>query len=210
MTNSAAARVAEAKAHVHDFINNCLVSNSGPAREIREFTHKAMDLAPRYFFTRKASTTGKYHRGETLVEHTQAALTIGRHIVSMMREGFWGPIWDDAKVACFYSAVILHDIFASGVPGQERRDFKSKELRTDPFHMMYPEFYLRTIKVAGKPAWKHDWYSEITGAIAYHYGPWSPLATFDPRELKFSDLRISVFLADYFSSREDIGVRISP
>lgn len=178
---------------------------------IHDFTHKALDLAPDYFWTRMASTSGKHHKSETLVEHVLECLAFGKHIVYQMTEGYYGEIWGSVDVACFYSALILHDIFASGPSGQEKMR-EDCSLSTDPFHMIYPQYLLKDIKLKNiglrcnrKPK-DYAWFTKITEAILYHYGPWNPITVLDMRNLKCTDIRYQVFNVDFVVSRRNVKI----
>ncbi len=169
------------------------------------FTHKALDLAPDYFWTRLASTSGKYHKGETLVEHVLDCLTFSEDVVRQMTEGFYSRIWSEEDIACFYSALILHDMFSSGIPGQERKR-EDGSLRTDSFHMIYPQFLLKDIKVKGKTAKECKWFKTITEAILYHYGPWNPITVLSIENLKCTDVRYQVHNVDFVVSRKNVRI----
>ena len=83
--------------------------------KIKEFTEKALNNLPEYFFSIPASSSGKYHPkyalGEGgLVKHTQAAVRIA---VEMFRLDVFKYTDDDKDV--IISSLILHDGYKSGI-----------------------------------------------------------------------------------------------
>ena len=79
--------------------------------KIREFTIKAIEVLPDYFFKVAASSTGKYHPqyalGEGgLVRHTKAAVRIALELFRC--ETVTGHFPDEVK-DIIISALILHD-----------------------------------------------------------------------------------------------------
>ena len=88
---------------------------------IREFTERAIELLPDYFFKIPASSTGKYHPdyalGEGgLIRHTRAAVNIAYSMFNndTITSNFTMEIKD-----CIISALILHDGVKKGFPEQE-------------------------------------------------------------------------------------------
>ena len=83
--------------------------------KIKEFTEKALNSLPEYFFSIPASSTGKYHPSYALgdgglVRHTQAAVRIA---VEMFRLEVFKYTEDDKDV--IISSLILHDGCKSGL-----------------------------------------------------------------------------------------------
>ena len=83
--------------------------------KIKEFTEKALNNLPEYFFSIPASSSGKYHPqyalGEGgLVRHTKSAVRIA---VEMFRLDIFKYTEDDKDM--IVSSLILHDGFKSGI-----------------------------------------------------------------------------------------------
>ena len=83
--------------------------------KIKEFTEKALNNLPEYFFSIPASSSGKYHPkyalGEGgLVKHTQAAVRIA---VEMFRLDIFKYTEDEKDM--IISSLILHDGYKSGI-----------------------------------------------------------------------------------------------
>jgi len=83
--------------------------------KIKEFTEKALNNLPEYFFSIPASSSGKYHPqyalGEGgLVKHTQAAVRIA---VEMFRLDIFKYTEDDKDI--IIASLILHDGCKSGL-----------------------------------------------------------------------------------------------
>lgn len=173
---------------------------------IRAFTYYAFMDAPAYFWTLKASTSGKYHSGETLVEHIFYAIEYAQHHVRML--GWW---WDNETRDIFYSAVLLHDLYRSGFSGRERT-YEDGRYGTDPLHpvyashqLQYQEYLIDAIMHVAKD---QKWYSKFAKAVAGHMGPWSPLKELNPMHDNALSLRLHVFLVDYVASRENVKVHV--
>ena len=176
--------------------------------EIRGFVYYALMDAPGYFWTLKASTSGKYHSGETLVEHILNALAYAQHHVRMLQQ-----YWDRETVDIFYAAVMLHDLFRSGYEGRERT-YEDGRYGTDPLHPIYVAHQLQyqQFKHGGTSiihvANEKKWYSKFAKAVAGHMGPWSPIKECNPMHDNALSLRLHVFLVDYVVSRENIKVDV--
>lgn len=83
--------------------------------KIREFTEKALNKLPEYFFTVPASSTGKYHPAYALgegglVRHTKAAVRIA---VELFRMDCFKYSEDEKDM--IISSLILHDGCKSGL-----------------------------------------------------------------------------------------------
>lgn len=84
--------------------------------KIREFTTKALEIAPDYFWEIPASSTGKHHPSYALgmgglCRHVKAAVKIAIELfnLSMFK-------YTDAQKDIIISALILHDCAKSGIP----------------------------------------------------------------------------------------------
>lgn len=85
---------------------------------IKEFTKFCLLRIPDYFYFLSASTSGKNHgEGETLIGHVLSCLAIAEQIC----DGQFKHHWTQRQKDQLYSALILHDTFRCGEPGNELR-----------------------------------------------------------------------------------------
>lgn len=174
-------------------------------KQMRKFCVLALKAAPDYFWTEPASTSGKHHGGETLVEHVLYCIEYANAHVRMLESGRKNK-WVQRQKDIFYTALILHDCFRSGMPGREMKD-KEGKLRTDDLHTIYAPRALRYINLGTKENPRYAYYSlpwsQIEDAMACHYGPWSPIIHVDPTiDRDFFSVALHVFLVDYVVSRD--------
>ncbi|MCK5318773.1 MAG: HD domain-containing protein [Anaerolineales bacterium] len=173
------------------------------SKEIQEFVKVSLDNAPAYFWTLKASTSGKYHHGETLVEHILYALEYGQAHIRMLQ---W--YWDEETKDLFFAALFLHDLYRCGIEGRESMD-EDGFLRTDNLHPVYAASELSRLEMPSKTkvddpffAYRFSWFKKFQKAVASHLGPWSPLKELSPMHDNMLSLRLNVFLVDYVVSRQ--------
>ena len=181
---------------------------------LRKFAVLALKQAPEYFWTEPASTSGRYHAGETLAEHVIYCMLYGKDHIRIFQEGS-RKRWNDQDVSIFFTALVCHDLYRSGMPGRELRDEEGK-LRTDDLHTIYAP---RALKYINLYIGKEDktWlaksnlpWKKLEDAMAGHYGPWSPISSLDPTvDRDFDDVSLHVFLVDYVVSRGCLRV-VSP
>lgn len=173
-------------------------------KQMRKFCVLALKSAPDYFWTEPASTSGKHHVGESLVEHVIFAVEYGKEHIRMLEQANKNK-WLDRHKDIFYTALILHDCFRSGMVGREMRDETGK-LRTDDLHTVYAPRALKYINLGTKDnpryaCWNLQW-NQLEDAMACHYGPWSPIVHLDPTiDREFHSVALQVFLVDYIISR---------
>jgi len=175
---------------------------------ILAFTVNSLENAPEYFWTINASTSGKYHHGETLVEHVIKALHYAQDHIRMV-----GSYWDVESDSIFYSSVALHDLLRCGYPGREATDEDGK-FRTDYLHPIYVAEYLSRLEYqmpAGGETVSHrpedqKWFKKFQKATCSHMGPWSPLKELSPMQDNAYSIRLHVFLVDYVVSRRDVNI----
>ncbi len=173
------------------------------SKEIQEFVKVSLDNAPAYFWTLKASTSGKYHHGETLVEHVLYALEYGQAHIRMLQ---W--YWDEETKDLFFAALFLHDLYRCGIEDRESMD-EDGFLRTDNLHPIYAASELSRLEMPSKTkvddpffAYRFSWFKKFQKAVASHLGPWSPLKELSPMHDNMLSLRLNVFLVDYVVSRQ--------
>jgi len=175
--------------------------------EIRAFVKVALDEAPTYFWTLKASTSGKYHHGETLVEHVLSAIEYGQEHVRMVVS-----FWDMETIDIFFAALFLHDLYRCGFEGREATDEDGK-LQTDYLHPVYVGAALSRLQIDPEelphknwsepfPSFKFSWFKKFQKAVAGHMGPWSTIRELSPMQDNALSLGFHVFLVDYVVSRQ--------
>lgn len=157
-------------------------------KPIKQFTEYCLLNLPEYFFTLPASTTGFNHgSGETLLDHIIGCLNIAEQVCDAQ----FKTHWTDKQKSQLYSALILHDAWRCGSPGNELRitqemiDEKGLDqsllgtLKTTKDH---PEIGHRQVillsisynKIADEKGWERigqDNLSAISRSIRFHYGP---------------------------------------
>lgn len=158
-------------------------------QQIKEFTMKFLtEHAPEYFKTVPASSSGKYHPKTSLgkgglVRHTIAATKVLYYILGLdwAKEEF-------TELQCdqMMSAIILHDTFKQGMPGEEGHTVKDHELIAAK----------QVNKVLNIPD------SQIARMIRTHMGQWGAA---HPEALD----EFLVHLADYLASRKLIEIDTS-
>lgn len=168
----------------------------------------ALKAAPDYFWTEPASTSGKHHGGETLVEHVLYCVQYATEHIRMFEQANKHK-WLDKHKDIFYTALILHDCWRSGMEGRELRD-KDGKLRTDDLHTVYAPRALKYLNLGTKEDPRFARYNlpwnQLEDAMACHYGPWSPLVHLDPTiDREFHSIALQVFLVDYIVSRECVS-----
>lgn len=177
---------------------------------IAEFVEEVLsNHTPDYFFEGMASTSGKYHKGETNIEHIVYCMEYGKHVVNMMTKGYYtsNQHWNDIDVDMFYAALLLHDTLKCG-PEQHYRFMENGEPGTSTYHPIFPCWEFRDVEVDNKPAKLYPWYEPIMIAIATHYGPWSAVSVLDPISLPGINIGLQVFLTDYVVSRKNIKIEV--
>lgn len=88
------------------------------AISIKEFTKFCLLNVPEYFWTLPASTTGINHgKGESLLNHVLSCL----HIAEQVCDGQFKIHWTQRQKDQLYSALMLHDAWRCGEPGNECR-----------------------------------------------------------------------------------------
>ena len=130
--------------------------------KIKEFTEKALNNLPEYFFSIPASSSGKYHPqyalGEGgLVKHTQAAVRIA---VEMFRLDIFKYTDDDKDI--IISSLILHDGYKSGL---------NNETHTVTDHPLIVAKMIRSNKEINSCI-NEDALDMIIGNIESHMGQW--------------------------------------
>jgi hypothetical protein len=83
---------------------------------IKKFTEFCILNFPDYFWTLNASTSGKQHGGETLVEHVKDCLEMSIQVIRQFKN-HWTFHQNDQLI----SALILHDGWRCGEVGKEKR-----------------------------------------------------------------------------------------
>ncbi len=202
----------------HEELKALLVDRAGDLiidLQIREFVLKALEMAPDYVWTMPASTSGKHHGGETQTEHVLKALEIAQKLAVVLKQPIFTEKVDQDLIDLFYAAVILHDLYKCGLPGQENRD-DTGQVRTDPMHPLYPPVALAQLKVNNPGIGNGEslvarcpWWEAFCFCVTAHMGPWSPLPDHANNACcTFDNLAMLTFLADYLSCQKGITINI--
>ena len=163
---------------------------------VRDKTKETFLECPRYFWNINASTSGKHHGGETLLEHVLIAS-------SMMTKNVWrqlGDKWTDNDRDVSLSAILLHDCWKCGIEGEH---FPIGEVpHTVPQH---PQIAAdKVISIFGDS----DIARRIAHAVRFHMGPWGE----DPgwiHRVSFSSPSLQVHLVDAYSTWVTAALRPS-
>ena len=167
--------------------------------DIEKFAERVLDMAPAYWYSVPASSTGKYHPSYALgdgglVRHTMALLRIMNHMfnVASFKELFTSRERDLLRVAG-----LAHDMMKSGTQDEYE---KSKWTKFE--HPILAARMIQDIDGLSK-----DEKIFIGKAIASHMGEWNT----DKRSSAIlptpSDkYQILLHLCDYLASRKDIEV----
>ena len=166
------------------FINN---------QAVKDFTIKALDLVPEYFYAIPASQSGKYHPSYSLgdgglVRHERGAIRIAKELMRMEEYSF-----TDIEKDCIFSALFLHDGIKLGLDGGE------KMISEHPVVMK--EFLLNNDEL--KTMLPKELLDIISGNIETHMGQWNT-----NREgvviMRKPETRMEKFvhLCDYLASRK--------
>lgn len=154
--------------------------------DIRQFTIKALEKAPDYFWEIPASSSGKYHPLDSLgkgglVRHTQKVVYFA---IELCRAT---SIDGDGKDIAI-SASLLHDTLKSGVENTGH---------TVDEHPLLPiEFYSELAELTGN-------YDDIMESIKTHMGIWGPKVAGPPK----TKLQEIVHIADYLASRKEVYIK---
>ena len=162
--------------------------------KIKEFTEKAIESLPDYFFEVPASSTGKYHPTyalgkEGLLRHTKSAVRIA---IELFRVDMFK--YNEDQKDMIISALILHDGAKSGIP---------KQKYTITEHPLVISNYIKSNDELNKIL-NEEQFKTITDCIESHMGGW----VFDyktkkevlPRPSK--GIQNFVHICDYLASRK--------
>jgi 23S rRNA maturation-related 3'-5' exoribonuclease YhaM len=163
--------------------------------KIKNFTIKALDSLPDYFFEIPASSTGKYHPNITtkkngLAIHTKLAVRILNSMLALEMMDY-----PDIQKDIAISAMLLHDGLKSGFP---------KATYTAPDHPLLVCEYLQKqegiCECVNKPI-----LDKIFSCIRSHMGQWNVDSKTGIKLPKpETGLEKMVHIADYLSSRKTI------
>lgn len=167
-------------------------------QEIRQFTIKALEMLPDYFYEVAASSTGKYHPQYALgqgglVRHTKAATRIA--IELFRNQTMTGHLSNDNK-DIIISALLLHDGAKHGLNG-------SKYTITE-----HPNVVVELIKSNAElvGSLNKDVLEGILSGIATHMGEWN--ADYKTKkevlEKPKTGTQKFIHMCDYLASRKSI------
>lgn len=184
---------------MRELLNEVLTSIEN--EDVREYAEKILEMAPQYWYSVPASSSGKYHPSYALgdgglVRHTIALIKILNHMfgVESVANQFTSRERDLLRVAG-----LAHDMWKSGT--QEEYD-KSKYTKFD--HPI----------IAAKQIWGMAYIPEedrifICKTISTHMGQWNtdkrhPDIVLPKPQNKY---QIILHLADYLASRKEIEIK---
>ena len=184
-----------------------------------EFTKFALLNVPEYFWTLMASTTNKHHgEGETLISHVQGCLCLAEGVINQFERH-----WTDNQKDQLLAALILHDGWRCGEPGNERRftqeDVDEKgyspemlgQIRTSRQHpeagfqqllLLSIEFNRLAVQNKTNVIGAKNLQPILKG-VRYHYGPWTRTELKKPFSLSwpFDSVVVQVHNVDYMQAR---------
>ena len=155
---------------------------------IRDFTEFVLENAPGYFWEIYASSSRTHHGGETLIEHIQGCLSLAEVVIKQ-----FNGHWTERQNCQLLSALMLHDCWKCGVPGEEQRyteeDVIERNLLPEVIGTLksskeHPEVaYTQILYLSAKfnALARQNGKKQIGGknlqpilkGIRYHYGPWT-------------------------------------
>lgn len=161
---------------------------------IRGFTEFAIVRFPNYFWTLPASTTNENHgNGETLLDHVMGCLYMAGQVCEEQFEKHWTRREKDQ----LYSAIMLHDGWKCGEPGNECRItmeiIRERDLNIGLFGKLKADRqhaeigYKQLDKLVDQYNKNVDLDKKlyptdgeiILNAVRYHYGPWTQESYFN-------------------------------
>lgn len=165
---------------------------------LQSIAMEAFDKLPDYFFTKPASSTGKYHpafsnKDGGLVLHTLYALEVWKYLY----KGFKKQLNYTHAYECGIIAVMFHDALKYGDP-EENRQYSTKTHPEDAADWMCKIInnYVDSINnIFVRDALLVTCIEYILKPIEHHQGPWSNHGA--PETL----MQQLVFIADYVASQ---------
>lgn len=165
--------------------------------KLAQWVRQSLGLAPEYYFTGPASSTGKYHPACTigpggLVIHVKRAVYFADRFCS-------GLGVSERERDQIISAVILHDIAKTGRGTGSFADYENHPINAIKYFAELPvqlwsdkdlEILSEDIQV-------------ISGCVQHHMGLWTP-ASIKKEIGKYSVQELIVYMADYTSSTKDL------
>lgn len=169
-------------------------------KNVKDFTIKALESLPNYFYEVPASSTGKYHPQYALgqgglVRHTKAAVKIALELFNNnIIQNF-----NYAEKDIIISALLLHDGCKHGTNGSKYT------IATHPLEIVkYIEENIKINKYLRKIEW-----DILKGCIESHMGEWNK--DYKTKEeilpLPKTEMQKFVHLCDYLASRKIIEIK---
>ncbi len=169
--------------------------------DLRRFTELGLIVAPAYFWTIAASTTGKYHPPDSLgqgglVRHTRKVVYFAREFA----RGMECTPWLNELTA----AALLHDLYKNG----DNPDDRSRGMAHWSAHGLHACRYLENRVLEGTPGVVlasrpkiRDSVLKVFDLMSRHMGPFGGNA---PRPCTREDWVL--YMADYTASRKFVNV----
>jgi hypothetical protein len=164
--------------------------------KIKEFTEKAIESLPDYFFTVPASSSGRYHPSYSLgdgglLRHVRSCVRIA---VELFRMHMFYSYFSEDEMDLILSSLILHD-------GWKQGDGNTNHTVTE--HPVLASFAIRDNKELDGII-NDEYRSMICNNISRHMGHWTSDSKTGKEVLEPPQGRMQNFvhLADYISSRK--------
>jgi hypothetical protein len=167
---------------------------------VREFTTKAIEIFPEYFFTIPASTSKRYHPSFAagtggLVRHTKAAVRVAKEL---FRLEMFDQVYSDIDKDIIISSLILHDGNKAGSNGEH----------TVANHPLLMSKFLLDKKLSG--ILDNDVLEKIQKNISRHMGQWIHDYKTGEKILEkpFTKMEKFVHMCDYIASRKCMEINL--
>lgn len=154
---------------------------------IRAWTKQKLKDTPEHFWTDPASFSGKYHQGESRVDHIKRACVVSEHLITLFA---LSPLEADVV----RSAVILHDCATYNDGGHVNADHAEVMADDIKFNNKISDYQI-----------DEGTRFDIGDAVEQHMAWWGTRT----KDWRRSNLTvIATILADYLSTRNGIVVEI--
>jgi len=176
---------------------------------IKLFVKYAVDRLPDYFWTIPASTSGKYHGGESLLSHVLCCVDMGFFVCEQQKN------WTQLKKDQLIAALLLHDGWrcGDGLDKYTKEDFENGRCiessidlpKTNKNHAkiaFYKLFDLKEELISTSQITTSSVMElvDILEGIYWHMGPWTEGDTFDFM-LPYDSVIVQVHNIDYHQTK---------
>lgn len=177
---------------------------------IREFVKFCINSFPDYFWASLASPSGKYHGGESLLDHVLGCVELGFEVCEQQFN------WTQKQKDHLIASLILHDGWkcGDGLKKFSEQDFLNKKCiessigmpKSDNMHAetgyeeilkLVEKFNEGEIKIGSSD------YMEIANCVRYHMGPWTKIKSSTKFNLNwpYDSVIVQVHNVDFFQTK---------